>query len=67
MLLEQIDERLLKIAKEADQDLKRIYEDIDKTALINKFLYGGTANVSGNVLLNDPTKEKESGIYYKLV
>ena len=35
MLLEQINERLLKIAEEADQDLKTIYEDIDRTAMIN--------------------------------
>ena len=35
MLLEQIDERLLKIAEGSDQELKKIYDDIDKTALVN--------------------------------
>ena len=35
MLLEQIDERLLKIAEDADRDLQEIYKEIDRIALIN--------------------------------
>ena len=35
MLMNQIDERLLKIANEADLVLKEIYDEIDRVALIN--------------------------------
>ena len=35
MLLEQIDERLIKIAEDADRDLQEIYKEIDRIALIN--------------------------------
>ena len=35
MLLEQIDKNLLEIAKEADNELKNIYEQIDETCLYN--------------------------------
>lgn len=36
----------------------------EKTALIDRFLYGGEPNVVSNVTLNNPSAEKEGGVYY---
>ncbi|MBO4918529.1 MAG: methionine gamma-lyase family protein [Erysipelotrichaceae bacterium] len=35
MILEQIDKEILELAIEAEEELKEIYEDIDRTALLN--------------------------------
>ena len=35
MIYEQIDREILELARKADEDLKEIYEDIDRTCLIN--------------------------------
>ena len=35
MILEQIDKKLLALAKESDEKLKDIYDEIDKTCLLN--------------------------------
>ncbi|MBR5754565.1 MAG: methionine gamma-lyase family protein, partial [Erysipelotrichaceae bacterium] len=35
MIYEQIDREILELARKADEDLKEIYEDIDRICLIN--------------------------------